>query len=787
MSDVKNQLLDFMRSHGVIPRDPGEIFPGEICRFSLVDDKPNKKSGWIKYHEDGIPNAIFKDWRQTFMDPIKWVGTKENDKPLSESERQELKQKHAEHQRLANEERARVYAETAAKCKELWSISRPASADHPYLVAKGLTQKYNIKQLRDNLVIPVYKDGEICSLQFISKDLQKKFKSGSTTKCGLHLIGQKPTEIAYICEGWATGASIHDATGKPVVVAFNAENLTPVAQYVRKKYPDLKLVICADDDRFSKGNAGIEAATKAASAVQGELRRPVFPSDYGKPTDFNDLALMCGLDEVKHQLENKRASWSDKEEVSKVPNVYESKENGFFDKVPKRNSKGEEVLNSQGQPVMVDVPNFTDLAKYLGNEHHLATAKSYSYTFEKDHYRQIDDLELKNTIDQLTLDKCIPSRIDEFLKAAIYKNFKPTSFFEQPDGFINLKNGILDIKSRKLLPRDPGVFFKYVLPHEFDESADCPNWLSFLDFVFEGNQELCDLSAEVFGYVLAGGTPWLHKAFFLDGSGRNGKSTWLDVLKHLIGRENYCSIPIRNLDKPFSVVMADGKLANIVGELEGRDLNSEVFKIAVGGEELVAAHKGKDEYQLAFTAKMVFATNNPPNFKDTSAGYYERLCVIPFRRYIKEEERDASIGRKLLTEIPGVLNWALNGLERLEKRGHLPSIQAVKDTISEYRESNDAVFDWVRHYVHFNTGIENKVTIGDYYEPFKAWCQSEGRYPISKNWFVRAVLRELKAQMPNLKESRPQNKVTVLGDISIKSSAGNHSSNGICASCLRPY
>ena len=114
-----------------------------------------------------------------------------------------------------------------------------------------------------------------------------------------HAIDGKPVDKLIVCEGCATGATIHEATGWPVAVAFNAGNLEPVAVALHKAYPALTLVIGADDDHLTPGNTGITSAKQAALAVGGFAVSPLFPT--GKPdkaTDFNDLAALAGLSAV---------------------------------------------------------------------------------------------------------------------------------------------------------------------------------------------------------------------------------------------------------------------------------------------------------------------------------------------------------------------------------------------------------------------------------------------------------------------------------------------------------
>jgi len=148
------------------------------------------------------------------------------------------------------------------------------------LLHKGI--KANGTRLyRDALVIPMRAGGVLHSLQFIGPDGDKKFLSGGRVLGCYFSIGTTKGALALaICEGFATGASTHEATGYPVAVAFNAGNLLAVAKVMRDKFPDLPLILCADDDSQTAGNPGLTKATEAALAVDGLLAVP----DFGRIT-----------------------------------------------------------------------------------------------------------------------------------------------------------------------------------------------------------------------------------------------------------------------------------------------------------------------------------------------------------------------------------------------------------------------------------------------------------------------------------------------------------------------
>ncbi|CAA7621914.1 conserved hypothetical protein [Magnetospirillum sp. SS-4] len=195
----------------------------------------------------------------------------------------------------ARHSRARIAART------LWDMAAPVAADHPYLRRKGVAPHDLRQDSAGRLVIPLIDlDETIHTIQWIDGDGTKRFlkggaKAGHFARIGPPL-GTAPRVV--ICEGWVTGASIHDATGLPIVAAMDAGNLRPVATRIRQRYPALDIIVAADNDLKPDrdANPGLAAATHAAEAVGGRLAVPPLPGD------FNDLALGLGADEVRHRI-----------------------------------------------------------------------------------------------------------------------------------------------------------------------------------------------------------------------------------------------------------------------------------------------------------------------------------------------------------------------------------------------------------------------------------------------------------------------------------------------------
>lgn len=189
----------------------------------------------------------------------------------------------------------------AGRAARIWDSARSAPKDHPYLVAKQAAPLALRMDAGRRLVVPLQDiDGRIRSVEFIAPDGAKRFLAGGAKKGHFAVVGAEPGPLGepngpvLICEGWATGASLYMATGHMVVAAMDAGNLMPVAEALRARFPEVDLVLVADNDEKPDrdGNPGVEAARKVALAVDGRLAVP------DSPGDANDLFCAEGPDAV---------------------------------------------------------------------------------------------------------------------------------------------------------------------------------------------------------------------------------------------------------------------------------------------------------------------------------------------------------------------------------------------------------------------------------------------------------------------------------------------------------
>lgn len=344
INEFKLALMEF----GLVPPD-NIVADGKRHRFSSTGAKGDQ-NGWYVLYGDNMPAGAFGCWKNSINE--KWKSSEK--KTFTPEQRAAYAQriKDVEQERADAEQRDRDYAKKTSA--EMWARAGDVPPDHPYITRKQI-QPIGIKMLDGELLIPVRSDSKtMVGLQKIPFEVggTKKPVFGTPMQGGYFTLGiTKNTTKIFIVEGYATGVSVHMATGDGVVVAFNAGNLLLVAQKIRKAMPDIEIVIASDDDfktvrpaghpdAGKPWNVGRIAATEAANAVGGYVVYPVFT--YGrddKDTDFNDLHVSEGLDTVKRCLLSRGEAH---EEVTSMTEI-------VFDKT------GKNTVEAQATVVSVEV------------------------------------------------------------------------------------------------------------------------------------------------------------------------------------------------------------------------------------------------------------------------------------------------------------------------------------------------------------------------------------------------------------------------------------------------
>ena len=270
MHSITEQFQNAMLEAGMVTRHP-IIDDGRLHRIHVEGDKRGTLNGAYILYSDGKPSG----WFQHFSTGLtgRWSASGKRE-PFTSAMRRQIEADRKQRQ-IEQEDRQR---EAAFKARSIWLSSKPATP-HPYLTKKRI-KPHNARVYNDALVIPLYSPNrELVNLQFIDADGNKRFLSGGKKKGCFSVIG-KPTGTILICEGFATGASLHEDTGHFVVVAMDCGNLLSVAREIKKLYPTNQIIVCGDNDESGVGQLKAKAA---AMAVFGKV---LIPETVG--FDWND-------------------------------------------------------------------------------------------------------------------------------------------------------------------------------------------------------------------------------------------------------------------------------------------------------------------------------------------------------------------------------------------------------------------------------------------------------------------------------------------------------------------
>jgi P4 family phage/plasmid primase-like protien len=316
---------------------------------------------------------------------------------------------------------------------------------------------------------------------------------------------------------------------------------------------------------------------------------------------------------------------------------------------------------------------------------------------------------------------------------------------------IALRNGLLDLdalfagKAEVLLPHTPRWFSPLCLPYPFDADADCPRWRAFLERNLEADGQRIELLQEWFGYSLTPDTS-RQKFIVFEGEGSNGKSVVGAALEATLGSGNCSHVPLECFGERFQLTPTIGKLANIASEVGELDKAAEGFlKSFTSGDAMQLDRKHKPPIQAVPTARLVLATNNRPRFSDRSGGLWRRMILMPFRVIIADDDpgrvfgMDKSAWWEASGELPGILNWALAGLDRLRRQDRFTRSEVCEQALAEYRTENNPARMFLLEVCRETP--EGQAPCGELYKTYRNWCQANGYSPLADRSFGKEVRR----------------------------------------------
>jgi putative DNA primase/helicase len=336
--------------------------------------------------------------------------------------------------------------------------------------------------------------------------------------------------------------------------------------------------------------------------------------------------------------------------------------------------------------------------------------------------------------------------------------------FDQPgwlDGrasepIVATSNGLLEITSRKLRPHTPLYFSQVSVPFPYDPEAPPPGrWLAFLDALWPTEPDAVEVLGEWFGYVISGRLD-LHKIFVMVGPTRGGKGVIARILTALIGKRNVCGPTLNSLGSEFGLSPLLGKSLAIISDARaggGKDSSVVVERLlSISGEDtLTVNRKYRDQWSGKLPVRLHVISNELPRLGDASSAIVGRLILLLTTRSWLGRE-DYELETALRAELPGVLNWSLDGLHRLtfDNENHFTRFDAAEEAITTMQDLASPVGAFVRERCTLDPGAE--VAVDNLYGEYKSWCDVS-EYPKSPKAHFG---RDLRAACPSVRKRRPR-------------------------------
>lgn len=325
---------------------------------------------------------------------------------------------------------------------------------------------------------------------------------------------------------------------------------------------------------------------------------------------------------------------------------------------------------------------------------------------------------------------------------------------DRPTEIVACNNGLLSVTTRKLIAHNPRFFNGVAVPFDFDAAAGKPQrWLSFLDDLWPNDPDSIAALQEFFGYVVSARTD-LQKILLLVGPTRAGKGVIARILKELIGTGNAAGPTLASLGTNFGLSPLIGKPLAIVSDarLGGANTHQVVERLlSVSGEDMLTIdRKYREPWTGTLNARFVVISNELPRFGDASGAIANRFIVLTLGRSWLGRENPA-LTRELTTEMTGIFNWALDGLDRLNEVGRFSEPASSRDAVLALQDLASPVSAFVRDTCIVDPAQEVPVT--ELFAAWKEWCDTNGR---DRPGTVQTFGRDLRAVVPGLDTIRPR-------------------------------
>ena len=382
-------------------------------------------------------------------------------------------------------------------------------------------------------------------------------------------------------------------------------------------------------------------------------------------------------------------------------------------------------------------------ADYCLNEYFFLTDKvsDTMYYYEDGVYHPKAEILIKERSEEEFHGSCTNQLVNEIIGMIKRRSYNDSGLLIDNPELINVKNGILNIKTGELSDHTSELFFTVQLPVKFDPNASCPKIEKFFSEIVA--PEDVPLLEEIVGWTLW--RPYdIHKAVMLYGRGRNGKGAFLRLLEEFLGIENVSHVSLPQLvGDRFAGIDLVGKAANVYGDLPSKDLSeTDVFKNATGSDTFRVQDKFGKAFDYRNTAKLFFSANQLPKSPDNTDAFYLRWIILkfPYRFGTPERPINANLDNELSAEkeLSGLLNLALRGLKRIENNGWKFSYRlTLEDVKAMYQRLSDPVYAFLQDCCE--PSDDGEFIKSDLYKYFRAYAAENGLPPKTLTKFIQTM------------------------------------------------
>ncbi len=579
----------------------------------------------------------------------------------------------AEHERQNEQARHRIAAELA---QDILIHCKPAKG-HPYLVGKGLSecealilQSPVADKAQGLLVVPLYNAaGELTTCQTMDDRGNKYLLAGGRKAGSFYCIAG--SEVLAICEGYATGLSVHLATGLTVYCAIDAGNLRTVSETVRAQYPHAEIILAADNDADHQENIGLIKAQVAADAVGGVVALPPVSGDW------NDYHQQFGIDKTREALMMSR----------KQSNVVS------LAKPQPRNADSRPTLAQMAASQRAEL-----LAERLGYVA-VNTLSSIVYVYRSGVWQPMTDADLCRAMAAIYQEHNTPYSDKGITSAVNVLKMQIQVMGTQTDHLIGFTDGVYDIKTGEFRVHSPdnwllnhnGIVFTPPAPDE-SLTTHAPNFTNWLSFVAENSPEKMERIKAALFMILAGRHDW---QLFLEitGQGGSGKSVFSRIAELLVGHHNIASGNTRSLDEARGRSQFVGKRLIILPDQPKYVGDGSGIKAITGGDLVEIDGKYEKQFSTIIKAVVLITNNDPMVFTERNGGIARRRVIFTFDTVVPEDKKDPHLIDHIATELPVIIRHLLSVFSDEQKAKSLLYAQRDSAEALEVKRATDPVLD----------------------------------------------------------------------------------------------